>query len=96
MLLIKPRMLAAAATVTASLLLLPVAAAAAASGYRTVNSTFGDYAIRYKSWTADDTKLCNGGSAHHAGWADMDDRHLFFCASPPQQPAYLQKPFTDE
>ncbi|WQF86073.1 Putative peptidase S10, serine carboxypeptidase, alpha/Beta hydrolase [Colletotrichum destructivum] len=77
MLLDKPRMLAAAATVTASLLLLP-ATAAAASGYRTVNSTFGDYAIRYKSWAADDTKLCNGGSAHHAGWADMDDRHLFF------------------
>ncbi|TQN63974.1 hypothetical protein CSHISOI_11447, partial [Colletotrichum shisoi] len=61
MLLDKPRRLAAAAAaaiVTASLLLLPVAAAA--SGYRTVNSTFGDYAIRYKSWAADDTKLCNG------------------------------------
>ncbi|KZL71687.1 carboxypeptidase Y [Colletotrichum tofieldiae] len=57
MLLDKPRLLAA----TASLLLLPVAAAAAASGYRTVNSTFGDYAIRYKSWAADDTKLCHGG-----------------------------------
>jgi cathepsin A (carboxypeptidase C) len=53
--------------------------AAPSSGYKTVNSTFGADALRYKTWGADSTFPCNGGSRHHAGWADLDDRHLFFC-----------------
>ena len=56
-----------------------VPAGTALSGYKTVNSSFSDYSLRYKSWDADDTTLCNGGSKHHTGWADLDNRHLFFC-----------------
>jgi cathepsin A (carboxypeptidase C) len=49
------------------------------SGYKTINSTFGADALRYKTWDADSAFPCNGGSRHHAGWADLDDRHIFFC-----------------
>lgn len=57
--------------------------ATSSSGYKTVNSTFGADALRYKTWDADSKFPCNGGSRHHAGWADLDDRHLFFCTSIP-------------
>lgn len=57
--------------------------AAAGSSYQTVKSNFSSHAIRYKSWSADDTALCDGGSAHHTGWVDLEERHLFFCEFSP-------------
>lgn len=47
--------------------------------YQTIGSRFGNQSLRVKSWLAGDTQLCPGAAAHHAGWADIDDQHLFFC-----------------
>ncbi|TDZ25117.1 Carboxypeptidase Y-like protein [Colletotrichum orbiculare MAFF 240422] len=48
------------------------------SGYETITSNFSGYAIRVKSWSADDVHLCRGRAAHHTGWADIGHNHLFF------------------
>ncbi|KAH6689758.1 Alpha/Beta hydrolase protein [Plectosphaerella plurivora] len=61
-----------------ALLVAAVGTAALESGYRAVNSTFGTHALRYKTWDADAVFPCRGGSRHHTGWADLEDRHLFF------------------
>ncbi|KAH6988556.1 Alpha/Beta hydrolase protein [Ilyonectria destructans] len=53
-------------------------APALASSYKTVTSKFSSNTVRFKSWAADDVSVCHGGAAHHTGWADVGDRHLFF------------------
>ncbi|KAH7144244.1 Alpha/Beta hydrolase protein [Dactylonectria estremocensis] len=49
-----------------------------APSYKTIHSRFGDNSLRVKSWPAGQTQLCPGAAAHHAGWADIGNRHLFF------------------
>lgn len=46
--------------------------------YTTVDSRYNTTdTIRFKKF--EDGELCNGGGAHYTGWADIGDRHLFYC-----------------
>lgn len=49
------------------------------AGYNTIPSKYSNNSIRVKSWAANDDSLCDGGAPHYTGWADIRDRHLFFC-----------------
>lgn len=53
--------------------------AVSALPYVTVQSRFSDNTVRYKTWEADEAWPCETGARHHTGWADIKDRHLFFC-----------------
>ena len=48
------------------------------AGYETINSTFDrSNSVRVKHFA--EGELCDGGSAHHTGWVDIKDKHIFFC-----------------
>jgi cathepsin A (carboxypeptidase C) len=52
--------------------------------YRTIKHPHNSsYAIRVKEHA--DGVLCNGGGKHFTGWADVGDRHLFYCSYPAPQ-----------
>ncbi|RDW58513.1 hypothetical protein BP5796_12443 [Coleophoma crateriformis] len=59
------------------LLTLLLGASHAQAAYVKINSTFDEAnSIRVKHF--EEAQLCDGGSKHHTGWADISDHHLFF------------------
>jgi hypothetical protein len=60
------------------ILLLSLVISECNAGYEAINSIFDkSNSIRVKHFA--EGELCDGGSAHHTGWVDIKDRHLFFC-----------------
>jgi len=59
-------------------LLLSLAFTNCSALYETITSAFdASKSVRVKHFK--EGELCDGGSAHHTGWADVKDRHIFFC-----------------
>ncbi|PVH77468.1 alpha/beta-hydrolase [Cadophora sp. DSE1049] len=53
----------------------------ATASFLTVNSTYTtNDSIRYKEFA--DGELCDGGQKHYVGWADIDQRHIFYWYHP--------------